>query len=193
MVALSPALFSLGVLGFLIFSFYFFRNPDRVCVQALADPAVIVCPADGKIVSIQFDANNGLEGFARKVSIFISPFDVHVNWSPVAGTVDAITYTPGSFTLAFLPKSSHLNEHNDIRIHADNGSDVMVRQIAGTIARRICCWVNEDDTVNAGQKVGMIKFGSRVDLFLPADVALSVGLGQRVYGGETVLGRWLQK
>ncbi|HSW73918.1 MAG TPA: phosphatidylserine decarboxylase family protein [Candidatus Limnocylindria bacterium] len=176
-----------GVVGLFIFSFYFFRNPDRVCVQALTDPAIIVCPADGKIVDIQRDGNT-LEGYAYKISIFLSPFDVHVNWSPVAGVVEAVTYRPGTFSLAFLPKSSELNERNDVRIVMPDGRTVLVRQIAGTIARRICCWVKEGDELKAGQKIGMIRFGSRVDLFLPVNVELMVGRGQRVYGGHTVIG-----
>jgi phosphatidylserine decarboxylase len=178
------------VLALFIFSFYFFRNPVRVCPQAV-DPAVLVCPADGKVVDVQYDHASGIEGYACKVSIFLSPLDVHVNWSPVAGVVDAVIYKPGTFSMAFLPKSSLLNERNDIRIQMANGKMVLVRQIAGTIARRICCWVGKDATVKAGQKIGMIRFGSRVDVLLPSGVDIQVGVGQRVYGGQTVLGRWL--
>lgn len=173
------------------FSLYFFRNPERVCPQAINDPAVIICPADGKVVDVQVGAAHELEGFAKKVSIFLSPLDVHVTWAPIAGEVESITYRPGSFTLAFLPKSSELNERNDIRIKTQNGTTLMVRQIAGTVARRICCWVQPHDVLKAGDKIGMIRFGSRVDLLLPENVELAVSVGQRVYGGQTVVGKLL--
>lgn len=173
-----------------LFSFYFFRNPHRVCLPALNDPTVIVCPADGKIVDIRLVQNPDDSDYAYVISIFLSPLDVHVTWSPVAGNITSVTYRPGTFSLAFLPKSSELNERNDMCI-AHNGTHIRVRQIAGTIARRICCWVKPGDTVTAGHKIGMIRFGSRVDLFLPAHVRLSVGNGQRVYGGQTVIGRWI--
>jgi len=178
------------ILGFLAFSFYFFRNPDRVCLAALHDDTVIVCPADGKVVAIKYDPLNALEGFAHKISIFLSPFDVHVNWLPAAGTVEEVIYKPGAFTFAFLPKSSELNERNDVRMVTTTGHPIMVRQIAGTIARRICCWVNKGQVVPLGHKFGMIRFGSRVDLFLPKEAVPAVGVGQVVYGGQTVIAHW---
>jgi len=178
------------VLGLFFFSLWFFRNPERVCQQALGDSSVLVCPADGKVVDIQYNADKGFDGFAQRVSIFLSPFDVHVNWVPSAGTIEKITYKSGQFKMAFLPKSSELNERNDLLLSGQNGKIILVRQIAGTIARRICCWVKEGEHVSFGQKYGMIRFGSRVDIFLPEEVALSVGIGQRVYGGQTVLGKW---
>lgn len=179
-----------ATLALFFFTFYFFRNPDRVCPQALTDPSVLICPADGKVVDLQYNAAQNLSGFTQKVSIFLSPIDVHVNWLPIAGTITDIRYTPGQFTFAFVPKSSLLNEHNDLYITAADGKQIMVRQIAGMIARRICCWVDRGQLVKVGQKFGMIRFGSRVDIFLPTDVELAVGVGQRVYGGQTVLGRW---
>ncbi|MFC1842945.1 phosphatidylserine decarboxylase family protein [Candidatus Dependentiae bacterium] len=178
------------VLGLFIFSVYFFRNPQRVCKEALDNPAVLICPADGKVVDVVYDKDNGLDGYAQRVSIFLSPFDVHVNWAPMSGTVKEIKYKKGAFKVAFLPKSSQLNERNDLLILGQNGKTIKVRQIAGLVARRICCWVNEGDSLKAGDKYGMIRFGSRVDIFLPAEVKLNVGVGQRVYGGQTVLGRW---
>lgn len=178
----------LAILGF-IFCFYFFRNPERVCPEALVDNTVIVCPADGKIVDVQYDPNNGFRGYAQKISIFLSPLNVHVNWMPIAGLVEKIEYVPGQFTMAFLPKSSELNEHNDVIIKREDGKTVLVRQIAGTVARRIVCWLQEGQQVSAGQKYGMIKFSSRVDLLLPQEAQLDVKVGQRVYGGKTVLGR----
>jgi phosphatidylserine decarboxylase len=176
------------LLFFFLFCVWFFRNPQRVCPELQSDKSVIVSPADGKIVDITFgDVGNG---FAQKVSIFLSVLDAHVNWIPFDGTVSHTVYHEGSFTLAFLPKSSTLNERNDVFIQTNNGKRIMVRQIAGTIARRICCWVRAGDEVKACDTFGMIRFGSRVELFLPEDVSLEVGLGQMVIGGQTVIGRW---
>jgi phosphatidylserine decarboxylase len=108
-------LFSIGLLA-IIFLFYFFRNPDRVCKEALKDPLVLICPADGKVVDIQQSSKGEFEGFDQKVSIFLSPLDVHVNWIPMTGKIERITYKPGKFMMAFTPKSSELNERNDIVI-----------------------------------------------------------------------------
>jgi phosphatidylserine decarboxylase len=178
------------VCAFLLFTIYFFRNPERVCPEAQQDSSVIICPADGKIVDIQYDPKGGFDGFARKVSIFLSPLDVHVQWTPIAGVVKQVQYKQGTFAMAFLPKSSELNERNDIRLMSADGKELLVRQIAGTIARRICCWVEQGQEVPAGHKFGMIKFGSRVDILLPESAEVAVAMDQRVYGGQTVLGRW---
>ncbi len=169
-----------------VFSLFFFRNPDRVCPEALRDPLVIMAPADGKIVDI-VDLDDEL--FGQKIAIFLSPLDVHVQWSPVPSTVQEVTYHEGAFEMAFLPKSSELNERNDVLLKTDSGTFIKVRQIAGTIARTIVCWVRAGDKMEVGQKFGMIKFGSRVELFLPRSAQLSVEVGQRVSGGLTVLGR----
>lgn len=178
------------VVGLFIFSLYFFRNPKRVCEPALSDASVLVCPADGKVVDIQYDKSEGFDGYVQRISIFLSPFDVHVNWTPMAGDVKKVVYRPGTFKAAFLPKASEFNERNDLLLASPNGRTILVRQIAGTIARRICCWVKEGERVAFGQKYGMIRFGSRVDILLPGNVELNVGVGQRVYGGQSVLGRW---
>ena len=177
-------------LGLLIFCFYFFRNPERVCHEALADENLIVSPADGKVIEIQYDPNNGFEGYAYKISIFLSVFDVHVNRMPSAGTVEKIVYKPGKFVPAYVPKSSELNERNDLIVKRDDGQTYIVRQIAGIIARRIRSWVHEGSSIPVGCRYGMIMFGSRVDLLLPNTVELSVVKGQRVYGGQTIIGRW---
>lgn len=177
-----------ALIGFL-FCFYFFRNPERVCPEALVDDTVIVCPADGKVVDIQYDPRGGFKGYHQKISIFLSPLDIHVNWTPIAGAIKKIEYVPGQFTMAFLPKSSELNEHNDVVIMRKDGKSVLVRQIAGTVARRIVCWAKPEQEVSAGQKYGMIKFSSRVDLLLPEQAQLDIKVGQKVYGGKTVIGR----
>lgn len=173
---------------FFLFSIWFFRNPERHCAELQYDTTVIVCPADGKVVDIQFgDVGHG---FDQKISISLSLFDVHVNWIPVSGVISHMIHKPGAFTLAYLPKSSELNERHDMHIKTVDGKRVMVRQIAGTVARRICWWVHEHQVVKAGDTFGMIRFGSRVELFLPKDVTLAVGCGQLVYGGQTVIGHW---
>jgi len=177
-------------IGFFVFCLFFFRDPYRECKALQNDPSVLVCPADGKVVDIAYDENNKLEGYAQKVSIFMSPFNVHVNRAPMSGKIKEVKYKKGAFKVAYLPKSSELNERNDLLIEGQNGKTIKVRQIAGLVARRIVCWVNEGDNIKAGQKYGMIKFSSRVDIFLPAEVKLNIGIGQKVYGGQTVLGRW---
>ncbi len=174
-----------------VFCFFFFRNPERVCLAALQDPtSVLVCPADGWVVGIDTPATHNLDGYAQRVSIFLTPFDVHVNWIPYPGTVQEINYHTGEFAFAFLPKTSDKNERNDLVYQTAQGATIKVRQIAGSIARTIVCWAKPGETLLAGQKFGMIKFGSRVDVFLPEHVELAVTNGQRVKGGQTVLGRW---
>jgi len=188
-VFFRPALYVVAALA--LFSIWFFRNPERVCQQGLRDASVLVCPSDGKVIDIQYDEGKKFDGYERRVSIFLSAFDVHVNWIPMAGVVKKITYRPGEFAFAFLPKSSEKNERNDLLLSDASGKTILVRQIAGTVARRICCWVKEGQDVAFGQKYGMIRFGSRIDLLLPKEVEVAVGVGQRVYGGQTVLGRWI--
>jgi phosphatidylserine decarboxylase len=172
----------------LLFCIWFFRNPPRVCPELQYDKSILVCPADGKVLDIVF-GDVGY-GFRQKVSIFLSVFDVHVQRIPARGTISHTMYQQGAFTFAFLPKSSSLNEHNDVFVQIDPERRIMVRQIAGIVARRICCWVDAGDQVKAGDTFGMIRFGSRVEIFLPEEVTLAVGGGQRVYAGQTVLGRW---
>jgi phosphatidylserine decarboxylase len=179
------------LLGFLLFCFYFFRNPKRLHIQALQDASLLLSPADGRVLDIQFDPHNGFEGYAYKISIFLSVFDVHVNRMPCTGVIEEVKYKRGVFVPAYVPKSSELNERNDIIIIRDDGSRLVVRQIAGIIARRIRCWVRQGSLIPVGTCYGMIKFGSRVDILLPAHVDVSIVKGQRVYGGSTVIGRWL--
>lgn len=169
------------------FCFWFFRNPIRTCPELSYDKHVIVSPADGKVVDIQF-GDVGY-GFEQKISLSLSMFDAHVMWMPCNGVVTQIKYTPGAFTCAWLPKSSELNEHNDLYLMHE-GKKIMIRQIAGCIARRICWWVKEQQYVQPCQSYGMIRFGSRVELFLPKTANLAVGIGQHVLGGQTVLGHW---
>jgi len=186
-VYLSKFLLILATL-FLLFSIHFFRNPTRTCPELVSDPHILVCPSDGRVVAHETVIDATL-GEVQKISIFLSPLDVHVNWVPVAGVIESVTYRPGKFVVAYAPKSSDINERNDIVIKTLRGDIIRVRQIAGLIARRICCWVKPQGTVTTGQKYGMIRFGSRVDVFLPLDIKVAVTVGQYVYGGQTVLGR----
>ncbi|MFS8507417.1 MAG: phosphatidylserine decarboxylase [Candidatus Babeliales bacterium] len=181
-----PLLYT-SFLGF-IFCLFFFRNPERFCPEALQDKSVLICPSDGKVLAIEKLENN--EQFAYKVAIFLSPLDVHVNWLPTLGIIKEVVYHQGAFAMAFLPKSSELNERNDVLLQTQTGKLILVRQIAGTIARTIVCWVKPGDIINqTGKLFGMIKFGSRIEIFLPQDAVIDVTEGQRVYGGQTVLGR----
>jgi len=176
-------------IAFCLFSLYFFRNPERKCPAAMGDPDLLVCPADGKVIAIEHDPK-GFDGYPDRVSIFLSVADVHVNRMPMAGKIEKISYHPGSFVPAFVPKSSELNERNDITIVGPGERRLQVRQIAGIIARRIVCWPKEGETMERGARYGMIKFGSRVDILLPSAVTLYITKGQRVVGGSTILGRW---
>lgn len=187
---------SFAGLVYLFFGLYFFRNPDRFCPEILNNNYnnIAVCPADGIVVAIKdLDQNNIIhdEKFAKKISIFLSPLDVHVQWAPISGKIVKKKYSEGKFMFAFVEKSSDLNERNDILIQDVLDRKMVVRQIAGTIARVIVCWAGEGDHIEAGSKYGMIKFGSRIDVFVPKDFEFNVSVGQRVYGGNTILGRWI--
>lgn len=183
LLSLAYIALALGIIGIVcvFFCFYFFRNPERFCPEALSDASLLVSPADGKVVAVS----------TNSISIFLSPLDVHVNWVPMAGTVSAINYHKGAFVPAFLPKSSLLNERNDVHIVTVCGKTIVMRQIAGTIARVIKWWVVPGQAVAQGAKYGMIMFGSRVDLLLPDQIEISVKVGERVKGGQTVIGRLL--
>lgn len=176
------------IFSFSLFTFYFFRNPERK-LSNLSE-LDIISPADGVIVDVNYNYDK-LEGYAQKISIFLSPFDVHVNWIPMSGIIDKVEYKNGTFSLAFTDKSSELNERNDIVIKNIKSEKILVRQIAGTVARRIVCWIKDKDCVNAGDKYGMIKFSSRVDILLPKNVDIKVKLKDYVFGGQTIIGRWL--
>ncbi len=157
----------------------FFRDPHR---EVPADPDLVVSPADGKIVAI-----TPIEGNQLRVSIFMSVFDVHVNRSPVSGRVTGVHYHKGLFLPAFRDKASLRNEQNRIEIDDGTRSLAMV-QIAGLVARRIVCRVAVGDRLERGQRLGLIKFGSRVDLYLPETIELQVHKGDRVWGGSSIIG-----
>ena len=165
---------------------YFFRDPDRRIPQ---DPDIVVSPADGRVmIAGPSDGRWAPPGQWKQVTIFLSPTDVHMNRSPVEGTVTRIDYRPGTFLPAYK-ESSNDNELNEIWIDS-GGRTVVVRQVVGILARRIVCRVQDGQMIGRGERIGLMKFGSRMDVFLPADAVILVSVGQRVVGGETVLARF---
>lgn len=185
---LWPKSLPLAVLGILLAAFmaWFFRDPARV---PPAEPGAVISPADGRVVySGECPAGRYSPGPGKKVSVFMSVFDVHVNRAPVSGKVASVRYHPGKFLVASVDKASLENEQNGVEIETPGGRRVSYVQIAGLIARRIVCDLSEGDTVQQGQRVGMIRFGSRLDVFLPASATLRVRTGDRVRAGESILG-----
>ena len=163
----------------------FFRVPKRVTVQ---NPKQIIAPADGKVVVIEeVEEPEYFKGRRRQVSIFMSPVNVHINFNPLSGIVSFFKYHPGKFLVAWHPKASTENERTTIVVKHENGTEVMFRQIAGALARRICWYVKEGQAVEQGSEFGFIKFGSRVDIFLPLDAKILVNLEDKPIGGETVI------
>lgn len=166
------------------FMTFFFRDPERA---APAIPGAILAPADGRVVDVRTAVDDPFVGAAQAVSIFLSPLDVHVNRSPLAGLVVGVEHRPGAKLAAYRPEASEQNERTTIAIQGE-GARVVVRQIAGVLARRIVCRVRPGDKLALGERFGLIKFGSRTDLIVPASVRLRVKAGDRVRGGETVMG-----
>ena len=169
-----------------LFTTFFFRDPDRTCPVT---PNLLIAPADGKVVAIKNIANHPfIGGEAIQISIFLSITDVHINRVPVSGSIDYVRYNPGKFFAAYKDKASELNEQTEIGMTAVSGYKLIVKQIAGVIARRIVCRLKDNDSVMAGQRFGMIRFGSRTDLIIPAGSRLEISRGNKVHGGETIIG-----
>lgn len=163
----------------------FFRNP---VIQVEENPAHILAPADGKVVAIEETTETEYLGERRiLVSIFMSPFNVHVNRSPVAGTVSYLKYHPGKYLVAWHPKSSTENERTTVAVRTTTGAEILVRQIAGALARRIRCYVHPGGAIRQGAEFGFIRFGSRVDVFVPLSARVTVQIGEAVRGGRTIL------
>jgi len=174
-----------GILIFLgLFVFYFFRDPERAIPT---DPGAVVSPADGKVVAIVEESFDSVPG--RRISIFLSIWNVHVQRAPVAGRIEKVVYRPGKFMGAFRSAASTENEQNVIYIHTPQGTMVF-KQIAGAIARRVLCWKSPGDEVALGQRVGLIRFGSRVDVWLPMDAQIVVKRGKNVAGGASIIAKW---
>lgn len=164
----------------------FFRNPYRALPE---DPKAILCPADGKILEVEkLGSNNLLGADCWKISIFMSPLDVHVNRVPATGKLIRKNHIPGHFYVASQPKSSTDNERMVLVLETEGGGTLGVVQIAGRLARRIVCYPREGDLVRRGERFGLIRFGSRVELYLPEAVRVSVRVGDRVKGGEAIMG-----
>lgn len=166
------------------FVLYFFRDPERV---APTDPAAVVSPADGRVLEVVDEPMGSRAG--RRISIFLAVWDVHVNRAPLAGRITRVEYRPGRFYAAMRSRASAENEQNVIHLVTQRG-EIVFKQIAGWIARRVLCWKAEGDAVARGERVGMIRFGSRVDLWLPAEAEILVRPGQHVKGGSSILARW---
>lgn len=162
----------------------FFRHPMR---KIITHPSHVLCPADGKIVTIEEVVEDEFYNEKRiQISIFMSPVNVHLNRFPISGVVDYFKYHEGDYLVAWHPKSSQLNERTTVVIHNEKIS-VLVRQIAGYVARRIVCYAKENTSFVQGEELGFIKFGSRVDVFVPLNSKIKVQLNQKVRGGKTVL------
>ena len=176
----------------------FFRDPDRRIDAAPVDADTVVAPADGRVMH----AGPGQDGVAppatdqgdwQQVSIFLSVFDVHINRAPYGGTVTEVTYRPGKWLAAYKFESATENERSDITVErevAGQRRTIVFRQIVGAVARRVVTRIKSGDTVATGERIGLMKFGSRMDVFLPPEVELGVTKGDRTVAGETVLGRW---
>lgn len=174
----------LGVLWYLIVQF--FRIPNRTCVFNEND---IMCPADGKVVVIEeVEETEYFKDKRIQISIFMSPLNVHANYNPISGIIKYTKYHPGLFLVAWHPKSSTDNERTTFVTEHNNGKQVLFRQIAGAMARRICYYVKENQPVTTGEEFGFIKFGSRIDLFLPLDSTINVKIGDVVKGKLTKIG-----
>lgn len=166
-----------------LFMAFFFRDPKRV---PPSDPDVVVSPADGRVTRIG-PASSGADA-PNVISIFLSPLDVHINRSPIPGKIVDVIYSPGKFLMATNEKASLVNEQNALTIQGEKIT-VVCKQIAGILARRVVCWKGKGDNLGLGERFGMIKFSSRTDVLLPANVKITVKEGDRVRGGTTVIGR----
>lgn len=172
--------------GLMLFTAWFFRNPPRTIPQGRG---LVVAPGDGKVIAIEEEFEpRYLKDRAVRVTIFLNVFDVHINRMPCEGTVEDVQYQPGLFLVASRPDATLKNEQNALLIKSAEGAKVLCVQVAGLIARRIVCWVKPNDRAVRGERFGLIRFGSRMDTFLPLGTTLTVSVGDRVKGGETLLG-----
>ena len=188
LLAIAVTVFGLWYVGLLLllvalFMAFFFRDPKR---EPPNDPDVVVSPADGRVTRIESAA--GQANSPTLISIFLSPLDVHINRAPIPGKIVDVVYSPGKFLMATNEKASAVNEQNALTIQGEKIT-VVCKQIAGILARRIVCWKHAGDRLNLGERFGMIKFSSRTDVLLPANVKVMVAEGDRVRGGITVIGR----
>lgn len=173
---------------FFLFTMYFFRNPERITPN---DENLIISPADGEIIKIcDVEDNVYFKKKVKQISIFMSVFSVHVNRSPITGKIVFKKYFPGKYFKAFEDKASVDNEQTAMTVQDSLGRKIMFKMIAGIIARRVVTIVEEGDSVKAGERIGLIKFGSRVDILTDEDIEINVKLGDKTAAGETVIGRF---
>jgi phosphatidylserine decarboxylase len=169
-----------------LFTAWFFRNPSR---RVPDDPKAIVSPGDGRVLAVvEEDEDRFLKARAVRISIFLSPLNVHINRTPCAGRVAAIGHVPGKFLVASHKGATLENEQTAVLIETESGARVLCVQVAGYVARRIVCWLTEGERVGRGERYGLIRFGSRMDLYLPLGTDMRVSVGDRVKGGESVIG-----
>ncbi|HKJ33863.1 MAG TPA: phosphatidylserine decarboxylase family protein [Balneolales bacterium] len=179
-------LFYLAAFLLTAFTLFFFRDPDRVIPNG---DDFLIAPADGKVILIQkVKKHKYLQADGTQISIFLSPLDVHVNRIPASGIIEHEQYFPGEYLVAWHEKSSDLNERSEFVVRHDKGTKIYFKQIAGFVARRIVYHIGVGDHVKAGERFGMMRFGSRMDIIVPNNVSLKVKKGQRTIGGETILG-----
>jgi phosphatidylserine decarboxylase len=189
-IAINEIIFALiNIASVIIFAIvlYFFRNPERIAIH---DESSLYAPADGKVVAIEQTMEGEYFNEPRiQVSIFMSPLNVHVNRSPISGEVTYFKYHPGDYLVAWHPKSSTHNERTTVVIKTLKGVEILLRQIAGAVARRIVCYASDGCSFSQGQDLGFIKFGSRVDVFLPLNADIRVNIGELVKGNLTVVAK----
>lgn len=173
------------------FTLYFFRDPDRVSPE---DDTLLIAPADGKVIEIVSDKDDKyLKSGATRISIFLSPLDVHVNRIPMSGKIEYLHYYPGQYLVAWHEKASELNERSEFGLLHSSGVKILFRQITGYVARRIVYHIKEGDEVKAGVRFGMMKFGSRMDILVKDDIRLTIKPGDRTIAGVTVMGELASK
>ncbi|MBN2569157.1 MAG: phosphatidylserine decarboxylase family protein [Deltaproteobacteria bacterium] len=170
-----------------LYVMWFFRNPERTVPD---DSKAVVSPADGRVLKVEeADGGDILEGSFKKISIFMNIFNVHVNRCPCSGVIKTIRYRKGKFFSANLDKASSQNERNSLVIETEEGKQIIVVQIAGLVARRIVCWAKEGEVFKRGERFGLIRFGSRLEVFMPVDTEVLVRVGDRVQAGHTKVGK----
>jgi phosphatidylserine decarboxylase len=177
---------TVGAAVLTLFVSWFFRNPSRVVPQG---PRLVVAPGDGTVIAIEEEFEpRFIKDRSIRISIFLNVFDVHINRVPCEGVIEEVQYQPGLFLVASKPDATLRNEQNALMIRTVQGVKVLCVQVAGLIARRIVCWISPGDQAIRGERFGLIRFGSRMDTFLPVGTVINVAVGDRVKGGETILG-----
>lgn len=186
LASLVSYLFYAVALFLSVFTLYFFRDPDRTTPK---DDSLLIAPADGKVLLVEtVSENTYMKAKGTQISIFLSPLNVHVNRIPVSGTIEYVNYIPGKYLVAWHEKSSELNERSEIGLKHTSGAKIFFKQITGFIARRITFHIKKGDKVQAGDKFGMMKFGSRMDIIVPENVEVTVKPGDITVGGESTMG-----